>query len=50
MNWVFLASYTFGGVNDLTVKSSKFTTKIMSIFEGAKLVYYTNNVKRWCNC
>ena len=32
-------SYTFGGVNDLTVKSSKFTTKIMSIFEGAKLVY-----------
>jgi len=39
-----VASYTFGGVNDLTVKSSKFTTKIMSIFEGAKLVYYTNNV------
>ena len=39
-----VASYTFGGVNDLTVKSSKFTTKIMSIFEGAKLVYYTDNV------
>ena len=37
-------SYKINGKNGLTVKSDKFTTHVLTMFEGAKLVYYKDNV------
>ena len=36
-------SYKINGKEGLTVKSDKFTTHVLTMFEGAKLVYYKNN-------
>ena len=38
-----IISYKINGKEGLTVKSDKFTTHVLTMFEGAKLVYYKNN-------